>query len=141
VRGEPVLTDLERLAELRDKGILTEEEFQEQKRHYLAAPLALRHAVPAEQRVNNAFLIEAVGGFLGFLGLGYIYAGRTEDGLVRLVGWWIAMAAMWTAVGLLTAVLIGVCLWLPAVAVQLGVPLWSASQLKLAMEAEAPPAS
>jgi hypothetical protein len=32
-------------------------------------------------------LIELVGGIFGLLGLGYLYAGRTNDGLIRLVAW------------------------------------------------------
>ena len=100
----PILGELERLAELRDKGILSEEEFQEQKARYLAAPpLAVRTPTDEEQRRNNAFLIELVGGLVGLLGLGYVYAGRTTDGLVRLVGWWIVLATMWTVVATLTA--------------------------------------
>lgn len=36
---------------------------------------------------NTAFLIEFVGGFFGLLGLGYFYAGRTNDGVIRLIAW------------------------------------------------------
>ena len=79
-------------------------------------------------------LIFQLGGLLGFLGLGYLYVGRTSDGLIRLVGWWIFIATMWTAVATLTVLVIGVCLWLPAVLVQLGVPVWSAGQLKAELE-------
>lgn len=138
---KPILSELERLAELRDKGILSEQEFEEQKARYLAAPaLATRPAVDDEQRRNNAFLIELVGGLLGFLGLGYIYVGRTSDGLIRLVGWWIVIGTMWSAVAALTAVVIGICLWLPAVLVQLGVPVLSANQLKTELGSGGEPA-
>ncbi|MBI3286724.1 MAG: hypothetical protein HYZ68_01620, partial [Chloroflexi bacterium] len=34
-----------------------------------------------------AFLLEMVGGWLGFLGLGWIYAGHPLRGLAVLVGW------------------------------------------------------
>lgn len=34
-----------------------------------------------------AMIIEIVGGYLGLLGLGYIYAGYTIEGIIRLVAW------------------------------------------------------
>ncbi len=37
---------------------------------------------------NTAMIIEIVGGYFGFLGIGYLYAGRTVAGLLRLFGWW-----------------------------------------------------
>lgn len=37
---------------------------------------------------NTAMVIEIVAGYLGFLGIGYLYAGRTAAGLLRLFGWW-----------------------------------------------------
>lgn len=33
-------------------------------------------------------VIEIVAGYFGFLGIGYLYAGRTVAGLLRLFGWW-----------------------------------------------------
>jgi len=36
---------------------------------------------------NIAMIIEIVGGYLGLLGLGYIYAGFTIEGIIRLVAW------------------------------------------------------
>ncbi len=33
-------------------------------------------------------IIEIVAGYFGFLGIGYLYAGRTVAGLLRLFGWW-----------------------------------------------------
>jgi hypothetical protein len=61
-------------------------------------PLNERAQVPAlrpesalaEKDPSTAFIIEFLGGFLGFMGLGYLYAGRVEDGVVRLVAWWVA---------------------------------------------------
>lgn len=90
----------------------------------------------AQQRVNNAFLLEVVGGFFGLLGLGYLYAGDQQAGLIRLVGWWIVLFIMWSTVSLLTAILIGLCLIPVALIVQLLVPIWSASSLKARMQAE-----
>jgi TM2 domain-containing membrane protein YozV len=37
---------------------------------------------------NTAMVIEIVAGYFGFLGIGYLYAGRTVAGLLRLFGWW-----------------------------------------------------
>ena len=36
-----------------------------------------------------ALLLEIVGGFFGFLGIGWIYAGRLKMGIVLLIGYWI----------------------------------------------------
>ena len=79
---------------------------------------------------NTAFLIELVAGFFGLLGIGYIYVGRTNDGLVRLVLWLILDILAAVAISLLLAVVVGiVCVpfWL---VVQIGVPIWSATTLK-----------
>jgi hypothetical protein len=79
---------------------------------------------------NTAFLIELVGGFFGLLGLGHIYAGRTSDGVVRLVVWLLYDLLAGFAISLLLAVLIGiVCIPIQLI-LQVGVPLWSANNLK-----------
>jgi TM2 domain-containing membrane protein YozV len=36
-----------------------------------------------------AFVLEVVGGFFGFLGLGWIYAGRPAMGIALLIGYWL----------------------------------------------------
>jgi len=36
-----------------------------------------------------ALLLEVVGGFFGFLGIGWIYAGRPVKGVVLLLGYWL----------------------------------------------------
>jgi TM2 domain-containing membrane protein YozV len=36
-----------------------------------------------------ALVLEVVGGFFGFLGLGWIYAGRPAMGLALLIGYWL----------------------------------------------------
>jgi hypothetical protein len=48
---------------------------------------------------DTAFLIELVGGIFGLLGVGYIYSGLTNAGLVRLVGligFWIIFSIIGT---------------------------------------------
>jgi TM2 domain-containing membrane protein YozV len=82
---------------------------------------------------NTAFLIEFVGGFFGLLGLGYLYDGRTNDGVVRLIVWLLVLFGVWLVVGLLSAVIIGICLIPVAFALQVGIPLWSANELKKQM--------
>ncbi|MCS7222872.1 MAG: hypothetical protein RML36_12860 [Anaerolineae bacterium] len=47
---------------------------------------------------NTAMVIEIVAGYFGFLGIGYLYAGRTGAGLLRLFGWWAFIVAV--AIGL-----------------------------------------
>lgn len=79
---------------------------------------------------NTAFLIELVGGLFGLLGLGYLYVGRTQDGIIRLIGWIIFLGVAWTTVALLTAVIIGLFCWPLQIALQIGIPVWSAIALK-----------
>lgn len=38
---------------------------------------------------NTALIIEIIAGLFGFLGIGCLYAGKTFDGIIRLIGWWI----------------------------------------------------
>ena len=83
---------------------------------------------------DTALLIELVGGLFGFLGLGHFYVGRTNDGLVRLLVWFVFLAVGWTATALLSVILIGL-LCIPVMGVaQLGIPIWSALSLKSDLE-------
>jgi hypothetical protein len=45
-------------------------------------------STPSTKDPNTAMVIEILAGYLGFLGIGYLYAGRTAAGLLRLFGWW-----------------------------------------------------
>ncbi len=79
---------------------------------------------------DTAFIFELVGGILGFLGLGYLYVGRTNDGLIRLVGWFLYNAAAWCLIVLASTVVIGLCAIPLQLAIMIGVPIWSALRLK-----------
>ena len=57
---------------------------------------------------NTAFLLELVGGFLGLLGLGYLYVGKTSDGVIRLIGWIVYDMIAFVTISLLLAVFIGI---------------------------------
>lgn len=79
---------------------------------------------------NTAFLIELVGGFFGLLGLGYIYAGQTSDGVLRLIGWLVYDLVAALVISFLLALIVGiVCIPIQLV-IQVAVPLWSANTLK-----------
>ncbi len=80
--------------------------------------------------VNTAFLLELVGGFFGLLGIGYMYSGRTNDGVLRLVLWIIYDLIAGITISLLIAVFIGVLCIPIQLVIQIGVPLWSANNLK-----------
>lgn len=43
---------------------------------------------------NTAMIIEILAGYFGFLGIGYLYVGKTTAGLVRLVGWWLLLIVL-----------------------------------------------
>lgn len=89
--------------------------------------------IPARNRNPNiAFILELLG-IIGFLGIGNIYAGRIKGGILRLILWWVfgtlytlvVVAAAFSGVGIFLG-----CLGLPTL---IGVPLWSAVQLKRSM--------
>jgi TM2 domain-containing membrane protein YozV len=98
---------------------------------------------------NSAFVIELLAGFFGFLGVGYMFVGRTNDGIIRLVGWWVVLGLSlfyWVVVyPLLSALTFGIfallgCLCLPLqFMLQFGVPIWSAMALKNELTGAAKP--
>jgi hypothetical protein len=79
---------------------------------------------------NTAFLIELIGGFFGLLGLGYLWIGQTNDGLIRLIAWLVYNIVAWIAIVLLMVVVVG-CFCVPVqLLIQIGIPVWSAFTLK-----------
>lgn len=76
-------------------------------------------------------------GFLGFLGIGYLVAGRTNDGIIRLVGYMIFTFVGWAIVGVLSLAIIGLCLIPVMLGAQIGIPIWSAITLKNDLERQA----
>jgi TM2 domain-containing membrane protein YozV len=92
---------------------------------------------------DTAFLIELVGGLFGLLGLGYIYVGRTNDGLIRLIPWMIYIVIAYVIIVSAGATGLGLVIAIPCCAVQfaaqIGVPIWSASTLKREMLAQRQP--
>jgi TM2 domain-containing membrane protein YozV len=57
-----------------------------------------------------ALLLEIVGGFFGFLGIGWIYAGRPAMGILLLLGYWLLdwMIGLTLTVGTLG---VWCCIW------------------------------
>jgi hypothetical protein len=49
-----------------------------------------------------ALILEVVGGFFGFLGLGWIYAGRPAIGIALLVGYWLLDWAIGVTLSIVT---------------------------------------
>lgn len=96
-----------------------------------------RVSANSDKDPNTAFLIELVGGFFGLLGIGYLYTGRTNDGVLRLIIWIIYMAIAGITISLLMAAFFIGLICLPfQLAIQIGVPLWSANNLKKLMASE-----
>lgn len=90
-------------------------------------------APPAPKDPNTAFLLELVGGLFGLMGLGYIYVGRTNDGLIRLIGWIVYSIVAWIIIFILMSLVIG-CFCVPVqLAMQIGLAIWSATSLKNSM--------
>ncbi len=89
---------------------------------------------------NTAFLIEMIGGFFGLLGLGYLWIGLTNDGLIRLIGWLVYNLVAWVVIVLLMVVVVG-CFCAPIqILIQIGIPIWSAFTLKNMMMGSTPKA-
>jgi len=92
--------------------------------------LAAREVTTRKYDPNTAFLIELVGGFFGLLGIGYIYVGRTSDGILRLVLWIVYDIIAAITITALIAVIVGVVCIPFQLVIQVCVPIWSASTLK-----------
>ena len=93
--------------------------------------LALGKVATRKYDPNTVFLIELIGGFFGLLGIGYIYIGRTNDGIIRLVLWLIYdLTAGCIISALLALYFVGVVCIPFQLVIQIGVPLWSATTLK-----------
>jgi len=82
----------------------------------------------AQPKDPTAGLLLELLGYIGFLGIGHIWAGKTTRGIVLLVGWWIYLACS----GVLTIVLIG-CVMLVAALV---IPIASGLYLRNEMQRE-----
>jgi hypothetical protein len=82
----------------------------------------------AQPKDPMAGLLLELLGYIGFLGIGHIWAGKTTRGIALLIGYWIYLAVS----GVLTVVLIG-CVMLAACLV---IPIASGLYLKNEMERE-----
>jgi hypothetical protein len=89
---------------------------------------------PSGKDPSIAFLIELVGGFFGLLGLGYIFVGRTQEGITRLIVWLIYVAVIWCIITVASALLIGLLCIPIQIVIQIVVPIWSAYSLKKQMD-------
>jgi len=88
-------------------------------------PQPMGYAQPKDPTMG--LLLELLG-YLGFLGIGHIWAGKTTRGIMLLVGWWVYLAIS----GVLTILLIGCLMLLAGIAV----PIASGFYLKNEMEKE-----
>lgn len=112
------------------RGICSECAVEVQGKLVCRPCLATGATASSDKDANTAFLLELVGGIFGVLGLGYLYVGRTNDGVLRLVLWLLYNVIAYVSIVALAAAYVG-CLCLPVqLAIQIGVPIWSASQLK-----------
>ena len=60
---------------------------------------------------STAFVLELLLGLFGFLGIGWVYSGRTTLGIVMLIGWWVIVIG--GLGGSLATGFLGCCVWLP----------------------------
>ncbi len=81
-------------------------------------------------RINTGVVLEVLAGLFGFLGIGYLYAGFTNEGIKRLILYFIGLTVAWIFTGLLILVVVGVCLIPVMLGLQVGIPIWSAMSLK-----------
>lgn len=85
---------------------------------------------PQESRADTAFILELVIGLFGYLGVGYLYLGRTSDGLIRLIGWLVYLVVSWSIIVCLSFVVVGLFLIPFNIVLQVVIPVLSALQLK-----------
>ena len=73
---------------------------------------------------TTGLLLELIG-LLGFMGIGWIWAGETAIGVALLIGWWIVAPTLIFVATLLSFVLIGLCMFplLPLIPIASGVIL------------------
>ncbi len=78
---------------------------------------------PSKDR-SLAAILEAIGGFFGFMGLGWLYAGQVGKGLTFLIGYWVYLIVA----GLLSTITMGfgLCIFLP---ISIGLLIYSVTSL------------
>ena len=105
-------------------------------RRRAAITAALEDHGGAPKDPDTAFLIELVGGIFGLLGLGYVYVGLTNEGLIRLLGFWVLIMVLWGGFSLFATVTfgLGMCLAPVPLVIHVGAVIISALDLKKAME-------
>lgn len=81
------LTELNKLYELKEKGILTEEEYNEQKKRILANPNDFEQnpspVTTSPEKSRNIYILIAF--FLGCFGIHNFYIGRITRGILQLI--------------------------------------------------------
>lgn len=95
--------------------------------------LAAQPPLASAKSVDTAFILELVPGLFGLLGIGYLYAGRTNEGVLRLVAWLAYLAIAGVTIAVLSTVLVGFFCLPAQLVIQVGVPIWSALTLKKEM--------
>jgi hypothetical protein len=82
---------------------------------------------------TTGLLLELIG-LLGFMGIGWIWAGETAIGVALLIGWWIVAPTLIFVATLLSFVLIGLCMFplLPLIPIASGVILMNRLKAKQA---------
>ncbi len=105
---------------------------QQQQPYYPQNPQYQQYPQPqygyAQPKDPTVGLLLELLGYVGFLGIGHIWAGKTTRGVALLVGYWIYLGMSWA----LTILLVG-CVMLFAA---LAIPLISGFYLKSEMERE-----
>jgi hypothetical protein len=87
---------------------------------------------------QTALTIEIAAGLFGFLGMGHLYAGRTQEGILLLIGWWVVLVVAVTVIIFLSVCTFGLGLCLFPV-VWLGGPIFSGLRLRSIMTGQPMP--
>jgi hypothetical protein len=99
-------------------------------------PVPVTHQQGVAPIDPNVAWLELIG-LIGFLGIGYLVAGRTNDGILRLIGFMAFLFVGWLITAILIAVIIGICLVPVMLVAQVAIPVWSALQLKAELDRQA----
>lgn len=121
-----------------DEGMSTVRGSAQQRQAAIGQLLRTQNVDVTTKDADTAFLIELVGGALGFFGLGYLYSGLTNSGIFRLVGGLVALFLLYGVCGTMLTIVtfgFGACL-LPLLWIgQVALAYFSANDLKEAVKA------
>ena len=123
------IEDLQKLAELKDKGLVTEEEFEKNKQALLSRSLPQQEAVADSPKSRTVYAL--LGFFLGFTGIHNFYLGRKVQGFFQFFWIFLIILGMIAPDGGSFEQIISAFLGLYLIAYMISLPFWVGLNLLL----------